>query len=33
MVRAPGEAFQVQVGRHRGHVVRTAPHCERRESR
>ena len=33
MMRAPGEALQVRVGRHGAHVVGVWPHCERRERR
>ena len=33
MVRTPGEALQVRVGGHGGHVIAIARHCERRNKR
>jgi len=33
MMRAPGEALQVRIGRHAGDVVKHGPDCERRETR
>jgi len=33
MVRSPMKAFEVRIGKHAGHVVTFAAHCEPRESR